>query len=892
MVGTVLNHYRITKALGSGGMGEVYLAEDTRLKRSVAIKMLPVALAADSDRRERFEREAQVIAALNHPNIVTVYSVEQAGDTHFLTMEYVDGRTLADHLPKGGLPLKRLLAIARQIVDAVIVAHDRGIVHRDLKPANVMVTANDRVKVLDFGLAKLVEAEEAAVAASMPTRELTGEGKIVGTVAYMSPEQAEGKSVDGRSDIFSLGVILYELATGDRPFKGDTSLSVLTSILRDTPKALTEANPRLPGDLARIVRHCLAKEPDRRYQSAKDLRNDLEELDGPESRERRDGAPGMPARDARRWPASAVAAGAIIAAVVAVVLWERRAADRSGTDPPSATYARLTQTEGVERFPSLSPDGKWVVYNAAGDIYLQSVTGQTAINLTKDSPVNDTKPAFSPDGELIAFRSERDGGGIFLMGRTGESVRRLTTVGYDPAWFSDGRQIVYVTGDGPAGPEDRIAFAEMWIVSTTGGEPRRLFAGDAVQPRVSPHAMRIAFWSLPSDAATKRAPPPGVAANRDIWTIDVNGEHPVRVTTHDANDWNPVWSPDGRWLYFLSNRSGSMNLWRVAIDESSGVVSGEPQSLTAPAPYVADFTLSSDGSTGVYASILGTTNISRVPFDPRTGATAGPPEAVTSGANDFAYFDVTADGATVAGATSSRGREDLYSVPTTGGAMRELTHDFYRDRSPRWSVDNRRIFFYSDRRGYNLWSIDADGASLRQLTKDPAKLQGPVPSRDGTRVAAFDLEVRQIFIYDVRSLALVETLPPFPDAAVAYPYASDWSPDDRQLAIGCTGGRGGVWVYSFDSKSYRRVANGDAPSWFEDGRRLIFGSVGGNQLLHGSIGAQLQVADVTTGATRSILALPGETLAGPRFAAHDTQLYFTRGSISGDIWLVHFGDNK
>src|SRR5580765_4837349 len=263
MVGSTLNHYRVLEPLGSGGMGDVFLAEDTRLKRTVALKILPASLSSQPDRLDRFEREAQTVAALNHPNIVTVFSVEQAGDTHFLTMEFVDGRTLAEILPKGGLPVKRLVAIARQIVDAVIAAHDRGIIHRDLKPANVMVTGNDRVKVLDFGLAKLRE-ETGSITASMPTRELTGEGKIVGTVAYMSPEQAEGKLVDGRSDIFALGVVLYELATGERPFNGDTSLSVLTAILRDTPAPVEQLNPSLPHDLARVIRRCLAKDRDRR----------------------------------------------------------------------------------------------------------------------------------------------------------------------------------------------------------------------------------------------------------------------------------------------------------------------------------------------------------------------------------------------------------------------------------------------------------------------------------------------------------------------------------------------------------------------------------------------------------------------------------------------------
>ena len=563
-----LNHYRIAKALGSGGMGEVYLAEDTRLKRQVAIKILPSAVQSDPVRLERFEREAQVVAALNHPNIVTVHSVEQSGETHFITMEYVEGRTLAEVIPRGGLPLARLLNLATQIADAIVAAHSHGIVHRDLKPANVMVAAGDRVKVLDFGLAKFREFGDDG---ALPTRELTGEGKIVGTVAYMSPEQAEGRAIDNRSDIFSFGVILYELATGERPFLGDTSLSVLSSILRDTPRPVTELNPSLPRDVGRIVRHCLAKDPEQRYQSGKDLHHDLEDLrQSLSSGELAATTP--PARAIRRqvpW-VIALTACVVVLALIGVLSWRSRAADTSPTEVPLLSHSRLTQREGVERSPVLSPDGKWVVYAADGDIYLQSVSGQTAINLTKDSPTQDVKPAFSPDGETIAFRSQRDGGGIFLMGRTGESVRRLTAGGFDPSWFPDGRTIVYASGEGTFGPENRTFYSELWVVAAAGGEPRRVFAGDAVQPRVSPAGKRIAFWGIPSDPATRRLSLPGLPANRDIWTVDINGVNPRKVTDHEANDWNPVWSPDGRWLYFLSNRSGSMNLWRVAIDESSG----------------------------------------------------------------------------------------------------------------------------------------------------------------------------------------------------------------------------------------------------------------------------------------------------------------------------------
>ncbi len=779
MVGCTFNHYRVAKALGHGGMGAVYLAEDVRLKRQVALKFLPPEVTADPARIERFEREAQVVAALNHPHIVTIHSIERDGATLFIAMEYLDGRTLADVIPKGGLPLTRLLKLATQIVDAVVAAHSRGIVHRDLKPANVMVLAGDRVKVLDFGLAKLREGPDEA---TLPTRELTGEGKIVGTVAYMSPEQAESKPVDERSDIFSLGVMLYELSTGERPFTGDTSLSVLSSILRDTPRAVTDLNPGLPRDVWRIVRHCLAKDPDRRYQTAKDLRNDLDDLaQSLSSGELSLTAPSGQARRPRWWILAGCAAALLAGAVVA---WELRAPEASiGTPSPTLSHSRLTQEEGLERFPSLSPDGKWIAYGAGGDIQLQSVTGRTAINLTKDSPAVDTTPAFSPDGETIAFRSARDGGGIFLMGRTGESVRRLTSSGFHPAWFPDGKSIVYAGAEGPPGPENRGVLSDLWTISADGGEPRRLFLGDAVQPRVSPRGLRIAFWSLPADAATGTLTPTDQPANRDIWTITVDGRNPVRVAGHDANDWNPVWSPDGRWLYFLSNRAGGMGLWRVAIDEASGATSGDPAQLTAPAWYVADFALSADGSTAAYSSLVATSNVARVRFDPETATIEGEVEMITKGTNDFVYFDVTKDARLLALTTSSRTREDLYVLSVADGSMRQLTNDFARDRWPRWSTDAQSIYFYSDRRGYQIWRINSDGGGLRELTNKPS-LMYPSLSPDGTRLATSNQDVHTVSIYDTRDFSNpLQVVTPAIEPRVGVFRVFDWSPDSRSFVV-------------------------------------------------------------------------------------------------------------
>jgi nitrite reductase/ring-hydroxylating ferredoxin subunit len=278
MIGASLAHYKILERIGAGGMGEVFVADDCKLHRRVALKILPRELASDPRRRDRFEREAKAVAALNHPNIVTIYSIDEAEGIQFLTMELVPGKNLDHVIPEDGLALDRFFDLVAPLADALSAAHAQGITHRDLKPGNIMVTGDGRVKVLDFGLAKLRQGGPEASSAESPTESRTAEGQLLGTVPYMSPEQAQGRSVDHRSDIFSLGVILHELATGRRPFQGASSAEILSSILRDTPHPVTELRPDLPRHLARIVRRCLEKDPNRRYQVTQDLRNDLEDL--------------------------------------------------------------------------------------------------------------------------------------------------------------------------------------------------------------------------------------------------------------------------------------------------------------------------------------------------------------------------------------------------------------------------------------------------------------------------------------------------------------------------------------------------------------------------------------------------------------------------------------
>ena len=879
--GTRLGPYEVEGSLGTGGMGEVYRARDVRLDRVVALKVLPSDASHDAERRERFQQEARAASRLNHPHICTIHDVGEQDGRLYIAMELVEGRTLADMIPPSGLPAGRLLAMAIPLADAASAAHEHGITHRDLKPANVMVTSDGRVKVLDFGLAKLKDelAGPDGAATCVRHASLTGEGRVVGTASYMSPEQAEGRAVDLRSDIFSLGVILYEMATGERPFKGDSVAATLSSILRDTPRPVSDLNPALPRDLAKIVRRALNKDPEHRYQSAKDLRNDLEELK--QDLDSGGSAPvagAFPARPRRAGPVARwVAAGAVaVAAAWLGMSWLRPVRPEPALPPAEFAFTKLTSAAGIETSPSLSPDGRWVVYSSAGDIQLQSVGGQASmpINLTKDEPAADSQPAFSPDGELIAFRSARGGGGIFLMGRTGEGVRRLTDRGFDPAWTPDGRFVVFGT-ETSFDPESRYSVSEGWKVDVATGALTRITAGDFVKPAVSPNLLRIAYWGL----AVTGTPPRFAGNSRDLWTIRPDGGDPVRVTDDPATDWSPAWSADGRFLYFASDRGGTMNLWRVAIDEASGRVLGAPEAITTPAAWLGLISRSGDGRRFAYAAYDFTRNVARVRFDPAAGTVAGAPEPITTGTVDWWRPAPSPDGTSVA-LTSYHRQEDLYLARQAGSGpwtLTQLTNDAAKDRMPRWSPDGRQIAFYSNRGGvFSFWTIDPDGGDRRQRVSTEETLIFPVWSPDGSRLAATLTTARRNPVFALGDGVVrepVETLRPQSTLDMTFA-AWSWSPDGRKIA-----GHGWltneVSVYSFDDGSYTRIAEGYEPVWLGDGRRLVCAK-----------GGRLFLAVTATKQSREILAIPGEVVGNPSLSRDDRYLYFTRATTGADIWLM------
>jgi Tol biopolymer transport system component len=788
--GQTVGSYLITSFIGQGGMGQVYLANDTRLNRKVALKLLPSSVTKDADRMRRFEQEARAASALNHPNIITIYEVCETDSTLMIATEFVEGETLRQRLastrptPGGeigrptGRSLNEVLNVAIQIADALAAAHNAGIIHRDIKPENIMIRPDGYVKVLDFGLAKLSEPKSAELSTEAPTQLKTQTGVVMGTIGYMSPEQARGQTVDARSDIFNLGTVIYEMVAGQGPFSGETPSDVFAAILKSEPTSLSVMAPETPPELVRVVNKALRKDREQRYQGVKDLLLDLkslkEDLDFQAKLDRststRGGLGVPPIQNESSSNASPSATGTFLptrsteprvtvfdhirrnklaaflvffifaSAMIGLYLYltrNRTTLNVNIQSPGSSELLRGTQVTswaGFDCYPSLSPDGNSVAYgsdrNGHFEIYVKQLTaGGREVQLTSDGLEN-LEPAWSPDGKFIAY-SSKTRGGIWVVPALGGSSRQLTETGSYPAWSPDGSLIAFQSGgigdDLGAIASGALLPSTIWIIPSQGGEAKQITqvgnpAGGHGSASWSPDGKRIAFASYDPEKT-------------EVWMISLGGDQLKKI----VRGYDPAYSPDGKYIYFASfGQNLNFGVSRIAVSETGEPIS-EPVEIVGPGTgRYKKLTISADGKKLAYGSLAVISNLWSVPLSSKTSEATGEPVALT---RDTSFRNsspvISPDGKRIAYHVVRVGTlSDVYVMNADGGDPIQLTNNPEKDERPSWFPDGEQIAFLSRRQGRDeMWATSLKSGRERKLFSLGQDITFARLSPDGKQIA-------------------------------------------------------------------------------------------------------------------------------------------------------------
>lgn len=897
MVGETISHYRILQRLGRGGMGVVYRAEDVNLGRHVALKFLPEELAGDREALARFRLEARAASALNHPAICTIYEIDEADGRHFMAMELLEGRTLGDHLASGPLDLDLLLDTALEIADALDAAHSKGILHRDIKPGNIMITARGQPKILDFGLAKLRQEKHAGetvgIGGGLWPEHLTSPGVAIGTAAYMSPEQARGQDLDPRTDLFSFGSVLYEMAAGRLPFPGRTSAVIFEALLARDPAPPSQLNAQIPQELDRIILRLLEKDRGQRYPSALELRSDLKRLRHQTDSQRflttritRPHTPSTAREDMVTQPATQVrpasrapwvlAGVAIVVAVAAAGAWLWTARRAPLAPGGAGRVTLLFSSEQQVADPDLSPDGKMLAFAVkdAGrvDLFVSRVAGGSRVRLTDDDAV-ESDPDFSPDGDRVAFTRLRANAAtpeVCVAPSLGGDVAVVAAAGANPAWSPDGARLAFILRP----PNEPAALA---VADADGAGVRVLLRADSAYP-----LLRSPVWSPSGGEIAVVRSMGGVAG--EIWLAPADGTAPPRRVSRDAPgvfSLSPLFSPDGRRIVHQSNRSGATNLWSMDLQ------GGSLEQLTTGGGPDESPSIARDGSI-MYVNARARAVLVVHDFTTReTREVLRHPSFVWAPA-------FSPDGRTLAfSRAETDGSWHIWIAPLDGGAPRRITSGALPEIYPRFSRDGSAVFYFSwSAQPDRVWRIPVSGGPPQPVTPEGFEDGYADVSPDGTTLVFARTEEGTTRLYlmpaggePLASPSAAQGKPRrLSDAAGTVPR---WSPDGRWIAFSpdrIYGG--GIFLIRPDGSGLRRVTDtGSWPVWWPDGKRIAYITVGpdGSQ--------QIRVAPAGGGPSSILRAIQFDGVNYPFDISPDGRVLATSNSVhfSSEIWLLRPG---
>jgi len=876
---TFAGRYQVIEELGKGGMGKVYKVFDKEINAKVALKLLKPEIAPDKNTIERFRNELKVAREISHKNICRMYDLGREAGLYYITMEYVPGEDLRNMIRMSRqLGVGTAIIIAEQICDGLAEAHRYGTIHRDLKPSNIMIDRDGNVRIMDFGIARSVEAKG-----------LTGAGTIIGTPEYMSPEQVEDKDVDRRSDIYSLGIILYEMLTGRVPFEGDTPFAVGMKHKDEIPQDPREVNSQVPEGLSRLVLKCLEKSREKRYQTADELRSELEKIEK-----------GIPIAERVIAKRKAMTSKEITvkfslrklfipaAALIALLLVAGYFLFRPGPEIFEVKIGRtqrITNDPGLEIDPAISPDGKMIAYVARPSgkmsLYVRQIAGGRPIALTDNLPDDSRWPQWSPDGTQISFQSQRS---IYLVPALGGIPKRLVEVSPGQtvkcaAWSPDGRQIAYALDK------------SICLLSLDGGEPQKIAEPAYPHPWPyslcwSPDGSKIAYV-VGNESFLFGVPTLGNIAPSSIWVVSAKGGNPVQVTDDKSLNVSPAWMPDGRHLVYVSNEKGGRDVFLVSL-ESSGKSSGLPVRLTTGLS-AHTISLSAAGDRFAYSEFTHTANIwsIRIPQDGPISVSEAQP--VTTGNQTIEGISVSRDGKWLAYDSNFNGNQDIYKMPIGGGEAEQLTNDPSDEFLPAWSPDGKEIAFYTWRKGNrDLTLMMADGSRFQQLTEDPASESYPDWSPDGRRLVFQTHKTGrgELFLISRENKDAKWGTPHQLTSNGAY-QSCKWAPDGGLIAY--TNSKG-LWTIPVEGGEPRMIVEGRNsatqpdpryPAWSKDSRTLYYMAYDAEKR------ASFWSIPISGGEPKLLIKFDDPSRQSSRweFACDGERFFFTLAKYESDIWV-------